>query len=249
MTNLNNKLYIIKKTLEEEKIYMENMTFKLKKIKKHYNISQKDFVEFVLNNELITIKEILDENIVNENLNFCFNAGILSAAENGLTDMVVLFLDYYKYNHYIDRKTNPIEAAIKGGHIHITKLILDRTTLRGDENRSHSIHLASKLGHFDIVEFLLSKTYSNPSDKENLAIRNAAKNGHINIVKLLLNDSRVDPSDHYNLAILLAYDNNHENVIELLWNNEQVKNSLKEDEIDVYHKLIKFDIKNKVNNF
>jgi hypothetical protein len=35
----------------------------------------------------------------------------------------------------------------------------------------------------------------------------------------------------------------------LLWNDQRVKNSLKKDDLELYNKLVKEDIKNKIETF
>ena len=77
----------------------------------------------------------------------------------------------------------------------------------------------------------------------------ASRHGHINIVELLLNDSRVNPSDDENGAIEAASHEGRNEVIELLWQDKRVKNTLQRDCIDLYNKLMKQEVKNKVNEF
>ena len=77
----------------------------------------------------------------------------------------------------------------------------------------------------------------------------AIENNNINNVKLLLNDKRVDPSDDNNWAIKLASQNGHVDIVNLLWQDQRIKNSLENDDKELYNKLIKNDIKDKVKDF
>jgi ankyrin repeat protein len=85
-----------------------------------------------------------------------------------------------------------------------------------------------------------------PNYDNNYPLSIASEQGKIKIVKALLEYPEVDPSDNCNRPIRNAFKNKQEELVLLLWNNERVKKTLKEDEIDIYNKLISLDIKNKL---
>jgi hypothetical protein len=102
---------------------------------------------------------------------------------------------------------------------------------------------------FKNIELLLQNKNFNPSFHIDSPIRNASLLGYIKIVKLLLNDSRVNPSSLFNASISNAVSNKHSEVVKLLWRDPRVKNTLLDDDIELYHKLKNDDIKNKIRDF
>lgn len=88
------------------------------------------------------------------------------------------------------------------------------------------------------VNFLLTNKNFDPSIFSNLAIVKASKLGYIDIVKLLLNDKRVNPADRSNLAIILAFENKYFEIGNLLWQDQRIKNSLENNNKQLYNKLI-----------
>ena len=96
------------------------------------------------------------------------------------------------------------------------------------------------------VRLLLKDNNVNPADEQNWAIRYTSVFGYINFVKLLLKDKRVDPSDYANYAITHAYKNGHLNVVKLLWKDIRVKNTLQENDLQLYNKLM---LQNKISEF
>jgi hypothetical protein len=101
----------------------------------------------------------------------------------------------------------------------------------------------------DLLNVKLNINKIDPSYNENYSVGIASALGYFEIVSLLLNDSRVNPSDYSNYAIKEAYRHLHKEVVNLLWQNVRVKNTLKNDDIEIYNELIKKDIKLKVENF
>ena len=78
----------------------------------------------------------------------------------------------------------------------------------------------------------------------------AIKSNNIEDVKLLLNHSEVNPAYKDNWAIICAYYAKHTDIVNLLWQDQRIKDTLKNDDIDLYNELIKKDkIKEKVEVF
>jgi hypothetical protein len=81
----------------------------------------------------------------------------------------------------------------------------------------------------------------------------------IELAALLLKDSSVDPASDNNWAIIDAHTNLRwtrgkyityvKKTLDFLWNEKRVKDSLKNDNIELYNILIKKDIKNKIGKF
>jgi L-lysine 2,3-aminomutase len=77
----------------------------------------------------------------------------------------------------------------------------------------------------------------------------ACQDGDLDIIKESLKNPKVEPASNGNYAINTAYEHKYQDIVLLLWNNECVKNTLKEDNIELYNKLITLDIKEKVRGF
>ena len=120
------------------------------------------------------------------------------------------------------------------------------------------------------IKSLLNHPKVDPCELNNWSIHLAVKVQSIEAVKLLLNDKRVDPSDNRNWAIqatykkayykifdsinnknfnIFSFNNEYVNIIKLLWKDERVKSSLKNDDDELYDKLIKQDISDKIEEF
>ena len=113
----------------------------------------------------------------------------------------------------------------------------------------YSLIFAIEENNIEKVKTLLSLKKENPAYNKNYVIGVSAEAGCLDIVKLLLEDSRVDPSDDNNYAIKLAHKNKYTNIVEILWNEKCVKNTLKQDNLELYNNLMRKDIKNKVDEF
>ncbi len=99
------------------------------------------------------------------------------------------------------------------------------------------------------VTFLLNDDRVNPTHHRSYALRYASENGHFDIVKLLIKDGRSELHKVRNYSIRSAYNNKHKEVVDILWQEEIIKNTLKDDDADLYNILIQEDIKNKVRAF
>ena len=111
-------------------------------------------------------------------------------------------------------------------------------------------HHAIKNNQLEIFKNLLKDKDINPSNTDNLSIRLAAKKGNVEIVKILLKDNRVDPSDDFNEAINWASCNKSFKIIELLWQDKRVRNTLIENNEELYNSLMKKEkLKDKISEF
>jgi hypothetical protein len=87
------------------------------------------------------------------------------------------------------------------------------------------------------------------NQQKNSFIIDAAAFGQVDIVSFLLQFDEVNLADDWNYAITLADCEDHYEAIGLLWSDLRVKKTLKKDNFDLWSRLIKSDIKDKVNSF
>ena len=123
-------------------------------------------------------------------------------------------------------------------NIILIKILLTHNKIDPSMNDNFAIRYASHNGHLSIVEKLLKDERVDPSADNNFAIQYASHNGHLSIVERLLKDERVDPSADNNLTVRLALVNCHLQVIDRLLKDERVKNTLSEEEKNIYKKMI-----------
>ncbi len=157
-------------------------------------------------------------------------------------------------------------------------LFLNDNKVKANFDNDYPIILASSLGFINLVRLFLTYEEVNPSARCNSPISCATERGFFDIVKLLLNDKRIDKNlnsavvlacirghfNIYNLFLQYNFDPSscenscirsvnlyHEDtkMLNLLWKDERIKNSLKNDDLKLYNKLIKEDVKEKINSF
>ena len=146
-------------------------------------------------------------------------------------------------------KSKELIKAIDNKDIDKIKLLLKYSKVNPCYNNNYAIKASCEYGFTDIVELLLKDKRVDPSDGYNYALHSASDRNLFDIVRLLMNDQRVDPSDCQNWAIINSSDNKNEKMVKLLWENKKIKNTLKNDCLLLYNKLIIDDIKNKVSEF
>ena len=127
--------------------------------------------------------------------------------------------------------------------------LLKKKDIDMHNNNYNALVFACENGYIDIVELLLKDGRTNPAYDYNYSIFQASRYGEVEVVKLLLKDKRVDPADSGNSSIILANKNNYDEVVLLLLNDNRVQCSLKNENIELYNKLIKKHLKNKISCF
>ena len=148
-------------------------------------------------------------------------------------------------------KQDEFEEAVLNNNFNQVELLLKNVNIDPSGNDGSSFRAAAKYGYTNIVKLLLNDSRVDPSEwnDHDYAFRSASENGHLEIIKILLEDHRINPANVQNLAILESYSNGHVNIVEILWKDKRIKNTLQNDNKDLYDKLIKQDIKSKVGKF
>ena len=68
-------------------------------------------------------------------------------------------------------------------------------------------------------------------------------------VKILLESLKITPENHENYFINKAFIEKKYDIVDLFWNDSRVRNTLKNDQPELYTYLFHKDLKNKINEF
>jgi hypothetical protein len=145
--------------------------------------------------------------------------------------------------------TDKLIQALRDNNVNEAIAILNHKDTVPTYDDCHAFVIAVERGFTEIVKLFLTNPKVDPSLRDNHCISISAQEGRKEIVELLLKDPRVNPSDENNFSICCALNYQHKEIAKLLWQDKRVKNSLKQDRIDIYNKLIKIDIQNKIETF
>ena len=98
------------------------------------------------------------------------NKSIITAAEHGRLDMLVLLLQDVRVNP-AGRCNAAIRIAAKNGHIEIVNRLLQDPRVNPSVRNSEAIAMAASNGHINVVDRLLQDPRVNPADGNNNIIR------------------------------------------------------------------------------
>ena len=145
-------------------------------------------------------------------------------------------------------KQDEFKKAIEENNLELVNSLLQEGRIDPEDNRNEALRIAAKYGYVDIVK-LLFKVGVKAIYSDNCAIRIASFYGNITLVEFLLKEPKVDPTDCVNESLSYAYKNGYIEIVELLWNDQRIKNTLKNDNMELYNTLMQQDVKNKVSEF
>ena len=177
----------------------------------------------------------------------------IEAIENNKINIIkTLLKDLSFLPNFDDNQAFQLSARL--GHIEIVELLLndkriDPAVVTIPQILGSPCTINSNKTNYNIVELLLKNKIIDPSIDYNYAIIYSSKFGHEQIVDLLLKDKRVDPSDHRNCSIRHSYEHKHKKITQLLWKDQRVKNTLMKDDLELYNKLIKNEVLEKISVF
>jgi hypothetical protein len=121
------------------------------------------------------------------------------------------------------------------------KLLLNEEGVDPSLHNNYALRLSSRLGYTNIVEILLKHKLVCYVDHIALAFVVASENGHLNVVKLLLKEKSYTPAIDGNDAIIKSYQNKHCDVVDFLWKDQRIKDTLINDNKEIYNELIQKD--------
>ena len=142
-----------------------------------------------------------------------------------------------------------LSKASELGYINIVNLLLDCNDIKFTNNCNDALGSACYTGNFEIIKILLKDKRFNAHSNNSYAIKVSSIRGFFDITQLLLQYNKIDPSHDSNMSINCAYERDHFNIVNLLWKDNRVKNTLQQDNANLYNQLIKKEVQNKVNKF
>lgn len=197
------------------------------------NIDLNWTIEFAIDNVEILKVLLKDERIDPAYDN---NYNIIFASELGLEDTVELFLK--------DKRIDPsaqgnksMQKAVGYNRPEVVKLLLNDSRVSPNISGYQPISVACRYGYLDVVKLLLNDDRVDPSVGDDCPLYVSAKYDDIDVMKLLLNDKRVDPTTRNNYAVKKAFQRNNVEMLNLLWKNKKVKDSLFEENSELYNKI------------
>ena len=95
----------------------------------------------------------------------------------------------------------------------------------------------------------LTKLLLEDNAYDSWAFRFACDEGLFDIVRLLLENKMHDPCKIQNAAIYFAYEKKFHKIVQLLWNDKRVRNTLENDNVELYNELIQKYLTIKINTF
>lgn len=121
------------------------------------------------------------------------NEAIYNACKNGYIDYVKELLNDERVdpNGSISREGTPLSVAIRFGHYHITKLLLDNIKVDGQAKDNIAIRTAMVYNNIDIFKLLIESKKTDPSVHNDQPIIYCANKNYYNLVRELLKDERV----------------------------------------------------------
>jgi ankyrin repeat protein len=146
-------------------------------------------------------------------------------------------------------KQNEFENAVDKNNFTKVKELISHPEVNFKDKNNQALGVASAKGYIKIATLLLKDKDNDLSSIENYPICISVQNEHIEIVRLLLNDERNNPTEDRNYSIRMAYMRNNFKIIKLLLSDIRVKNTLKNDDLALYNKIISLEIQKKIKEF
>jgi hypothetical protein len=132
---------------------------------------------------------------------------LLGAAENGLTSIVHVLLEYVKYAG--DYGCDVLYGAAANGHVEVVKMLIE-AGFGADGFGSRALVGVARSGHVEIVKMLIE---AKAGEYYSSALVEAARKDHVEIVKMLLEAGAIDHSD---IALSVAAKNGHMEIVNML---------------------------------
>lgn len=145
-----------------------------------------------------------------------------------------------------------LKNAVKLKDFEIFKKTIENKNIQLGFERNILIRMIALYNREDFFFYIFNSKKSKEVDfssEKNYCIRYFSENGNFKVVSALLTLKYINPSDFRNLAIRNAYSNENFDVVDLLWSLDKVQESLKEDDPDLYQKLLQRKIIKNVKNF
>jgi hypothetical protein len=146
-------------------------------------------------------------------------------------------------------KQQIFKYAINKEYIKIVKFLINDKNIDSTYGNNIALRYTSVISNFEIFKLLFDKQTNLKINDLNYIVLLNSESGNIDILKYVVNNSNADLSFNYNQAITIAQMNNNQETVDFLWNDKNVKNTLNNDHLLLYNRLIKKNIKSKINKF
>jgi hypothetical protein len=176
------------------------------------------------------------------------NRSLLSAASFGNVDILKLLLKdsrVTKKDVYLEL----LKKAIEKKQIDIVNFILNEEEYNPFIGKNDLIGVSIEKGFDCAVKSLLLSKYFNPSFNFDVHLFDFIVGEKIELIKIVLKNKNIDLTRNENILINYADSNDMEEIVDLLFKNKKVKNTLMNNNIELYNKLNKKIISNKLGNF
>lgn len=99
----------------------------------------------------------------------------------------------------------PLQAAVAGGHIEITILLLKcgaNVDWKNNEGKHTALQLAGRAGHETIVRLLLDSTCDSPEIDHEKTMLSFVRSDNVDLMQLMIKTFQIEQSDRFKSAIL-----------------------------------------------
>ncbi len=146
-------------------------------------------------------------------------------------------------------KNELFRLAAELGYIDIATLLINKKSVNPNDKAHIAIRNAAEQGHIEIVKLILNHKKFIYSDKITYAIVFAIRQEHYDIAYLLINDKRIPLDKYENAIIKTAFNYKLEDMIDLIWKDKAVRNTLINDDNELYNIFTQQNITNKLIEF
>ena len=146
-------------------------------------------------------------------------------------------------------KQEEFEEAVQNNDIDKFKSLINDSDIFIAYREDTALRISVSNGNYEMVKLLLETGKTSPKTFNSKCLHYAVIEGFIDIVELLLEDKRADPAADENSCIIHAILNEKWDLALILWKDDRVKDTLENDDKDMYNKVIEKILQNKITEF
>jgi ankyrin repeat protein len=153
------------------------------------------------------------------------------------------------HSESIEIKSKALMTAAEFGRTQMVSFLLSYPKVDTTLINNYAFRRAVRNNHIDTAIVLLNDKRVDPSDANDYALIVAINNDSLDFIRLLLKEKSVNPAIRSNELITLAYQANKLELVKLLWTHQYVKDTLENDDKELYDIVIKIDTQEKIQGF